>query len=49
MPRRSLLRRGSVNLVPGGIAEMFLWDARREVIKVRRRRRCAQLWRTHPT
>lgn len=31
---RSLLKRGSVSLVPGGIAEMFLWEQDREAIKV---------------
>jgi hypothetical protein len=31
---RALLQRGSVSLVPGGIAEMFLWEANREAIKV---------------
>ncbi|KAF8056113.1 DGAT2D [Scenedesmus sp. PABB004] len=31
---RELLGRGSVSLVPGGIAEMFLWEEGREVIKV---------------
>lgn len=31
---RALLKRGSVSLVPGGIAEMFLWEANREAIKV---------------
>jgi 2-acylglycerol O-acyltransferase 2 len=29
-----LLPQGSVSLVPGGIAEMFLWEEDREVIKV---------------
>jgi hypothetical protein len=32
---RELLTRGSVSLVPGGIAEMFLWEQNREAIKVR--------------
>jgi hypothetical protein len=31
---RSLLKKGSVSLVPGGIAEMFLWEQDRESIKV---------------
>lgn len=31
---RSLLQRGSVSLVPGGIAEMFLWQEHKEAIKV---------------
>lgn len=31
---RSLLKRGSVSLVPGGIAEMFLWEQDREAIKI---------------
>ncbi len=35
---RWLLARGSVSLVPGGIAEMFLWEAGREVIKARDRK-----------
>lgn len=35
---RKLLQQGSVSLVPGGIAEMFLWEEGREVIKVRDRK-----------
>eukprot|EP00878_Enallax_costatus_P016076 GHUV01016857.1.p1 GENE.GHUV01016857.1~~GHUV01016857.1.p1 ORF type:complete len:299 (+),score=36.27 GHUV01016857.1:955-1851(+) len=31
---RTLLGMGSVSLVPGGIAEMFLWEEHREVIKI---------------
>lgn len=31
---RALLQRGSVSLVPGGIAEMFLWEQDREAIKI---------------
>eukprot|EP00879_Flechtneria_rotunda_P000818 GHRR01000942.1.p1 GENE.GHRR01000942.1~~GHRR01000942.1.p1 ORF type:complete len:378 (+),score=36.87 GHRR01000942.1:444-1577(+) len=35
---RHLLSQGSVSLVPGGIAEMFLWEEHREIIKVRTRK-----------
>lgn len=30
----ALTLQGSVSLVPGGIAEMFLWEENREVIKI---------------